>query len=136
MACFLQYSELFAECGDSRSISGLFSLTKCEDNIQSHLASLHLSRQHLSERDIILARAGMFDLDDSIVTDMKVCAKHRHNLGKFWRPSTACLYPTHQGRPGQKSSKSRYSVNLDMSKTIQRMFGILVPVGSGKKSIL
>ena len=66
---------------------------------------------------------------------MKICARHRHNLGKFWRPSTACLYPKHEGGPGRKTSKTRYSVSLDMSQKIQRIFGIFVPVGSGRKSI-
>ena len=133
MACFLLHSKLYGECGDSRGISGLFWLTECDDDIQSHLASLHLSRELLTEQSLILARLGTFDLNDSAIKGMRICARHRHNLGKFWRPSTACLYPKHEGRPGRKSSKSRYSVSLDMSKKIQRIFGIFVPVGSGKK---
>ncbi len=135
MSCFLQYFERFGECGNSRGMAGLFCLSECDDSIQNHLASLHLSRDHgiSKERDLILARAGMFKIDDASIATMKICAKHRHNLGKFWRPSTACLYSTHKGGPRQKSSKSLYSINLEMSKIIQRMFGILCPVGSGKK---
>ena len=129
MACFLEFSELFAEYGVSRGISGLFCLSECNEDIQNHLASLHLSRSRLTERDVILARAGMFELDETVIENMKICAKHRHILGKCWRPSTACLYPAHQGGPGKRSSKSRYSVSLDMSI----MYGILVPVGSGEQ---
>ena len=121
MACFLLHSKLYGECGDSRGISGLFWLTECDDDIQSHLASLHLSRELLTEQGLILARLRTFDLNDSAIKGMRICARHRHNLGKFWRPSTACLYPKHEGRPGWKSSKSRYAVSLDMSKKIQRI---------------
>ena len=115
--------------------AGLFWLTQCNDDIQSHLAALHLSRELLTKKSLILARVGTFDLDDSAIKAMKICARHRHNLGKFWRPSTACLYLKHEGGPGRKSSKTRYSVSLDMSKKIQRIFGVFVPVGSGRKSI-
>ena len=54
---------------------------------------------------------------------MSVCAKHRHTYGEFCRPRTACQYPAHQGRPGrsQKGAKSRYSVNLEMTKAIKCM---------------
>ena len=134
MSCFLRYFELFGECGDSRGMSGLFCLSECNDSVESHLASLHLSRDHglSTERDLILAQAGMFEIDNASIATMKICAKHRHNLGKFWRPSTACVYPTHKSGSRKKSSKSRYSINLEMSKIIQQMFGILRPVGSGE----
>ena len=106
MACFFQHSKLYGECGNSRGISGLFWLTECDDDIRSHLATLHLSRELLTEKSLILARVGTFDLDDAAIKAMKICARHRHNLGKFWRPSTACLYPKHEGGPGRKTSKT------------------------------
>jgi hypothetical protein len=113
MSCFLLYFELFGECGDSRGMSGLFCLSECNDSVESHLASLHLSRDHglSTERDLILAQAGMFEIDNA---------------------SIATVYPTHKSGSRKKSSKSRYSINLEMSKIIQRMFGILRPVGSGE----
>ena len=135
MACFFQHSKLYGECGNSRGISVLFWLTECDDDIRSHLATLHLSRKLLTEKSLILARVGTFDLDDAAIKAMKICARHRHNLGKFWRPSTVCLYPKHEGGPGRKTSKTRYLVSLDMSQKIQRICGIFVPVGSGRKSI-
>jgi len=92
-----------------------------------------LSRENITEGQLILARAGLFDLDESRVAQMSVCAKHRHMYGKFSRPRAACQYPADQGRPGrsQKGAKSRYSVNLEMAKAIYPMYGVLVPVGSG-----
>ncbi|CAH3124571.1 unnamed protein product [Pocillopora meandrina] len=60
---------------------------------------------------------------------MLVCAKHRHTYGKFWRQRSACQYPTHPGSDS-KGAKSRYSVNLEMSKAISKMYGVLVQVGS------
>ena len=105
----------------------------CTESIESHLASVHLSRETITEGELILARAGLFDLEQTVVEQMSVCAKHRHTLGKFWRPRTACQYPAHQGRPGrsQKGAKSRYSVTLEMSKAIYQMYGVLVQIGSG-----
>ena len=132
MSCFL--SRTCADfCGDSRGTSGIFSLLQCTDSIESHLATIHLSRETITEGQLILARAGLFDLDESLVAQMFVCAKHRHTYGKFWRPRTACQYPAHQGRPGRshKGAKSRYSVNLEMAKAIYQMYGVLVQVGSG-----
>ena len=130
MSCFLSQAR---NCGDSRGVSGLFSLLQCTDSIESHLASIHLSRENVTEGKLILARAGFFDLDESVIAKMTVCAKHRHSYGKFWRPRTSCLYPSHQGRPrrGQQGAKSWRSVNLNMSKAIYKMYGVLVQVGSG-----
>ena len=132
MSCFLSCT-CTDLCGDSRGISGIFSLPQCTDSIESHLASIHLSRETITEGQLILARAGLFNLDESVVSQMSVCAKHRHTYGKFWRPRTTCQYPAHQGRPGwsQRGAKSRYSVNLEMAKAIYQMYGVLVQVGSG-----
>ena len=96
--------------------SGIISLLQCNDSIESHLASIHLSRETVTEGQLVLVRGGLFDLDETLVAQMSVCAKHRHTYGKFWRPRTACQYPAHQGRPGrsQKGAKSRYSANLEM----------------------
>ena len=132
MSCFLSRT-CTDLCGDSRGISGIFSLLQCTDSIESHLASIHLSRETITEGQLILARAGLFYLDEPVVAEMSVCAKHRHTYGKFWRPRTACQYPAHQGLPGrsQRGAKSRYSVNLEIAKAIYQMYGVLVQVGSG-----
>ena len=132
MSCFLSRT-CTDLCGDSKGTSGIFSLLQCTDSIESHLASIHLSREHITEGQLIFARAGLFDLDESLVAQMSVCAKHRHTYGKLWRPRTACQYPAHQGHPdrSQRGAKSRYAVNLEMAKAIYKMYGVLVQVGSG-----
>jgi len=106
---------------DSIGTSGIISLLQCNDFIECHLASIHLSRETITEGQFILARAGLFDLDESLVAQMSVCAKHRYTYGTFWRPRTACQYPAHQGRPGrnQKAAKNWYSLNLEMAKAIK-----------------
>lgn len=120
MSCFLQSRSTV--CGDSRGVSGLFCLLDCDDSIESHLASIHLSRENLTEKDLTLARAGIFDLVDSVIGSMFVCAKHRHTYGKYWRSKTYWQYPSYQRRLGRgQGVKSRYSINL----------GVLVCVGSG-----
>ena len=131
MSCFLSCSSETL-CGDSRGVSGLFNLPQCTDSVESHLSSIHLSRENVTEGELILARDGFFDLEESVVTEMWVCAKHRHTYGKFWRPRTACQYPAHPGSD-HKGAKSRYSVNLEMSKAISRMYGVLIQVGSGRR---
>ena len=107
MSCFLSRT-CTDLCGDSRGTSGIISLLQCNDPIESRLASIHLSRETITEGQLILARAGLFDLDESLVAQMSACTKHRHTYGTFWRPRTACQYPEHQGRPGgsQKGAKS------------------------------
>ncbi|KAJ7392889.1 hypothetical protein OS493_010550 [Desmophyllum pertusum] len=90
-----------------------------------------VARDHNGRR-AYLGQGWPFYLDESVVEQMSVCAKHRHTYGKFWHPRTSCQYPAHQGRPG-RSQKSRYSVNMEMAKSIiQRMYGVLVQVGSEK----
>ena len=81
MSCFLSRS-CTDLCGNSRGISGIISLLQCNDSIESHLASIQLSRETITERQPILARAGLFDLDESVIAQMSVCAKHRHTYGK------------------------------------------------------
>ena len=58
--------------------------------------------------------------------------KHGHSYRKFWRQRSPSQYPTHPGSDF-KRAKSRYSVNLQMSKATSKMYGVLVQVGSGRK---
>ena len=67
MSCFLSRSGI---CGDSRGIPGFFNLPQCTEAIESHLASVHFSQENITEGELILARAGLFDLEDSRGTDV------------------------------------------------------------------
>ena len=44
-------------------------LTKCKDDIQGHLSSFHLSWENIEEYELILARAGLFDIPESTGED-------------------------------------------------------------------
>lgn len=65
MSYFLQSRSVV--CGDARGVSGLFCLIDRDDSIESHLESIHLSLESLPEKDLILTRAGFFDLEESVV---------------------------------------------------------------------
>ena len=109
MSCFLSHTSTDLH-GDSRGTSGIISLLQCNDSIESQLESIHLSRETITEGQLILATAGLFDLDESLVAQMSVCAKHRHTYGKFWRPRTACQYPVHQVHPGRRKKGQRADI--------------------------
>ena len=46
----------------SRGLSGLVRLSECNDEVKHHLISCHLSKEVLSEYELILARTGLFHL--------------------------------------------------------------------------
>ena len=76
-------------------------------------------------------RAGKFDLPTHQQESMWICPKHRYNLGGNWRPLKTCQYPLHSG--ARKKLKNKDVVNLQMSKNIQTIFGVTIPIGSGKR---
>ena len=53
--------------GDSRGVSGLFNLRHSTDSINSHLCLIHLSKESFTEGELIFARAGLFDVEDSVI---------------------------------------------------------------------
>ena len=53
--CFLN-SKDGKNCGSSRGLSGLVRLSECNDEVKHHLISCHLSKEVLSENELILAR--------------------------------------------------------------------------------
>ena len=48
--------------GSSRGLSGLVQLSECNDKVKHHLISCPLSKEVLSENELILARTGLFHL--------------------------------------------------------------------------
>ena len=117
-------------CGESRGKFDVIPLIECVDDVTSHLKSCHLSRVKVAEYELILARAGTFHLPNDEVRKMTVCPKHRHDLGKYWRPLKTCQYPQQAGRKTTLHCKN--PVNWSMAQEIQDMFGAPVPVGSRK----
>ena len=49
-------------CGPSRGRSGVVRLSDCNDDVANHIVSCHLSKEALSENELILARAGLFNV--------------------------------------------------------------------------
>ena len=108
----------------------MISLIECVYDVTYHLKSCHLSRVKVTEYELILARAGNFHPSHDEVTKLTVGPKHRHNLGKYWRPLRTCQYPQHERRKTTFHSKN--SVNWTMAQEIKDMFK--TPVGSRKLS--
>ena len=59
--CFLNSKDR-KNCGSSRGLSGFVRLSECSDEAKHHLISCHLSKEVLSENELILARTGQFHL--------------------------------------------------------------------------
>ena len=85
-------------CGPNRGEEKVIFLRECVGEISNHLCRCHLSRENVTKIDIILARAGLFDLSASKVKEMTVCPKHRSNLGRYWQSPRTCQYPEHAGK--------------------------------------
>ena len=132
MNCFLRSKE-GKNCGPSRGSGGVIRLSECNDQVENHL-SCHLSKESINESELTLARADLFNLSRDNLPGMWICYKHRHILGRFWRSSkVTCQYPEHSDQ--KKRVKGRDTINLQMAQDIYKLFGVIVPVGSGSFSI-
>ena len=102
-----------------------FPLSSCNKAIKSHLRQLKVAQTSVvSEKDLILARVGLFDLEEN---DMTVCPKHRAVLGTWWRPNIKCYHPLH----GNKRRKPERGASLQMYREVMSKWKVLVPVGAG-----
>ena len=117
-------------CGSPRGLSSLVRLSECSYEVKLHLISCHLSKELLSENELILARTGLFHLTQEDKRKMWICYRHRHTLGTFWRRAkVTCQYPGHAGV--RKRIRGRDVITLHMSQDIQKLFEVIIPVGSG-----
>ena len=69
-------------CGQNRGEENVIFLRECSHDICNNLRECHLSGEKLTEVNLILARAGLFDLGMSKVKEMKIYPTHRNNLGR------------------------------------------------------
>ena len=127
---------LFETRGGSFCSKTTFQLTKlseCRSSIDDQLQRWHLS-QHigsLHEHELILNRSGLpHDLASEQLEGLWVCEKHRHDMGKQWRPRRTCQYPLHSGQ--KKELKMRNTVNIVMSREINAIYEKHAPMGSRK----
>ena len=127
--CFMSRKD---EEGCEKEGSTLVNLSECREDITSHLSRFHLTREEiLEEHFLILARAGFFHLDQTALNGMWVCSKHRSSLGRHWRSTKITRqYPDHKGKK-QRVTEAR-TVGIQLAEDIQKVFGIVIPVGSRK----
>ena len=74
----------------------------------------------------------IFHLRDNLtyLRDVKTTNRHRHTWGKFWRSTkVTCQYPDQTGI--RKRIQGRDAITLHMSQDNQKLFGGIIPVGSG-----
>ena len=62
--CFLKTRES-EDCGEFRGIAELVSLDQCRNGISQHLYRCHLSRERITEGELILVRSGFVLYDRS-----------------------------------------------------------------------
>ena len=107
-------------------------LTSCQKDIKCHVKQLDVGQKNVSsEKDLILARVGMFAETGNVMT---ICPRHRSELGLNWKRTRAskCAHPLR----GLRKGKPEQGANLQMSKEIMEIWKVLVPVGSGMYLLL
>ena len=114
--------------GEFRGQKSLTSLLECTSDISCQLRRCNLSRENISEYQLILNRADQFHLSEGNA-EMSVCPRHRGKLGAYWKyPTTACQCPDHKRK--QEAVKGDRVFNVEMARDIFQDFGVTIPVGS------
>lgn len=132
--CCLSGITASISCGECRGVNEVWRLLDCTEDTTSHLASCGLSNLHLTESQLILTRAGLFDIPVEQQQSMYICASHRFKLGRYWRALRSCQYPTHQGRVRRCQGRSVF--NIQTAKEVKLLYGTTVSIGSRKLSVL
>ena len=135
-SCFMS-SKNESGCGEFKGESELVPLSECNSDITAHLRRCHLTKENITESELILLRAGYFRKTAKQVENMLVCPRHRANLGKEWGNQTgrtACPYPDYQGK--LKGVKSDRAVTVKIAREVMEVFGITIPVGSRELQLL
>jgi hypothetical protein len=100
-------------------------LTKCKDDIRGHLSSCHVSWENIEEYELILARAGLFDIPESTGKDGGLPSSR---IGEGMASSSfvsVSKYPTHPSK--KKKVKGSHVVQLKLAKEIRG-------VGTGREA--
>ena len=126
-----------SRCGAEGVGLRICPLLSCTRDIELHLVSLGLGSKHgttsskVSEADLILNRAGKFDVPEDEKSGMTVCPRHRKNLTADWigRKRAICCHPSRKGQ--QKGNTQTRQVNAKMSQGIFELPNAVVPIGSG-----
>ncbi|CAH3162852.1 unnamed protein product, partial [Pocillopora meandrina] len=119
-----QYHGGILTFGSTRTaISGLGRLSECNDEVKHHLISCHLSKEVLSENELILARIGLFHLAQE---DKQRKCGFAIGIATLW--GSFGEYPDHDGV--RKRIQGRDVISLHMSQDIQKLFEVIIPVES------
>ena len=131
MAALCSFSGIIGwKCGSGRGCKDFVALKSFEDDVSSHLKTQHLSKENVSEKDLILERAGLLEITEEQIENMTICPAHRHNLGKYWQTPKTCQYPKHQGK--KTAVAGTHVINFKLAIETKNIYGETVPVGSRK----
>lgn len=115
-------------CGTSTKSTketNFIPISSCTRNVKPHLCRLNVSQSSISsEKDLILARAGLFEEEGNSLT---ICPKHRDTLGLQWKPTKKCNHPLHR----DSKRKPDRGANLQTSKEVMAKWEVLLPIGAG-----
>ena len=137
MACSFQFVNS-SPCGSAKS-DVFLPVSQCKNDCTNHLVSLGVSETRgreqtcrITEEDLILSRSGLaLTMNEKEMQRLVICPNHRDYLTRRWPglKRKTCSYPTHTGR---KTLKSIRRVTKTMSEEIYKVFGEIVPIGSGR----
>lgn len=111
-------------CGADRGASNAVNLNECQHDIKVHLSRCHLSKSNVKEYELILLRAGLFQVTEEQIKSMNICPNHRNKLGRFWRPLRSCQYLGYCGTSRQLCN-SRDVFNVQLSEVVFKLYGNL-----------
>ena len=104
-------------CSSYGSSTNVLPLDACKEDITPQLLGLGVSSKRgwrsegieITEKELILNRAGHFDLSQDRVAAMTICPKHRRDLTVDWRgrKSSTCCYPSQKGQRKQVKDPRR-----------------------------
>ena len=114
-------------CSDFWGVNTLTPLTECRDNISAHLKRFRLpSEEDVLEYQLILTWAGHFCFREEKVGEM--CAR---SIEVGWENSgteSICQHPEHKGK--LKGVIGDRVFNVQLSRDVFEVFGIIIPIGS------
>ena len=112
----------------------IVALLSCKKEILEHKCSLGPTAASGvdTEVDLILARSSIFSCPPNI-SDLNICPAHHYSLGIGWRRGAAhCRVPTQMSKHVCKSRAAHRGIGKELSRSILKLTGICLPVGSGK----
>ncbi|CAH3126470.1 unnamed protein product [Porites lobata] len=137
MSCSFSSSD--STCGPTAYApedASIIPVRACRKDLSGYLTSLGVSgcrgigtSNILAEYELILNRAGFYNLSREDTEKMTICPKHRYELSThFQQLPPRCLYPIHRGE--KKSLKNPRRVNKKVSEEMFSLYHVKVPIGS------